>query len=224
MQQRLQLLQHRIDQACAQANRSPTEVRLLPVSKTFTDDRVQQAIDLGLQRFGENRIQDIRSRVEHFSQETIEWVMIGHAQTNKARDIARYAAELQSLDRLPLAESLQQRLTIEQRVLPVFIQVKTATEDSKFGLDPELLFGFLQQLRSFDTLQPVGLMTMATQTEDQTEIRRCFAQLRQLRDQMLEAGFDSIQRLSMGMSGDFELAIAEGATDIRVGSALFGQR
>lgn len=224
MQQRLQLLQQRILRACDQVNRSPAEVHLLPVSKTFDNQQVQQAINLGLHRFGENRIQDIRDRASHFDQQSTQWVMIGHAQTNKAKDIARYASELQSLDRLALAEVLQHRLTLEQRVLPVFIQVKTAQEDSKFGLMPDQLLGFLQQLRDFDTLQPLGLMTMATQTDDQTEIRRCFAQLRQLRDQSLDAGFDSIQRLSMGMSGDFELAIAEGATDIRVGSALFGQR
>lgn len=224
MQQQLEQIQQRIHKACEQAGRAVAEVRLLPVSKTFGHERVQQAIDLGLMRFGENRVQDIRARVEHFQNPAIQWVMIGHAQTNKAKDIARYASELQSLDRLALAQVLQQRLELEQRTLPVFIQVKTAQEQTKSGLEPSELMPFLQQLQAFDRLEPLGLMTMATQTEDQQEIRRCFAALRQLRDQALEQGFDSIQRLSMGMSGDFELAIAEGATDIRVGSALFGQR
>lgn len=224
MQQRLQLIQQRIVQACAKANRAPDTVRLLPISKTFSHDRVQQAIDLGFRRFGENRTQDIRERVEHFGLQPLQWVMIGHVQTNKAKDIARYAAELQSLDRLALAKALQARLELEKRVLPVYIQIKTAAEDSKFGLAPTELLGFLQQLTSYDALAPVGLMTMATQTTDKTEISRCFAQLRQLRDLALEAGFDNIQRLSMGMSGDFELAIAEGATDIRIGSDLFGDR
>lgn len=224
MQQRLQVIQQRIAQACAQANRAPDAVRLLPVSKTFNHERVQQAVDLGLRRFGENRAQDLRERVEHFESQPLQWVMIGHVQTNKAKDIARYAAELQSLDRLSLAKALQTRLEIEQRVLPVYIQIKTAAEDSKFGLEPTELLNFLQQLQPYDALQPVGLMTMATQTDDETEVRRCFAQLRQLCDLALEAGFSDIERLSMGMSGDFELAIAEGATDIRVGSALFGER
>lgn len=224
MQQRLQLIQQRIAQACAQANRAAGSVRLLPVSKTFSHVRVQQAIDLGLSRFGENRAQDLRERTEHFQSQDLQWIMIGHVQTNKAKDIARYAAELQSLDRLSLAKALHHRLQIEQRVLPVYIQIKTAAEDTKFGLEPAELLSFLQQLRHYDALLPVGLMTMATQTQDETEIRRCFAQLRQLRDLALEAGFDDIQRLSMGMSRDFELAIAEGATDIRVGSALFGER
>ncbi len=224
MKQRLQQLLQRIAIACEQAQREPQSVRLLPVSKTFSHELVQQAIMLGLTRFGENRIQDIRSRDEHFAEQPVQWVMIGHAQTNKARDIARYADELQSLDRLALAEALQRRLDGEQRCLPVYIQVKTAQEDSKFGLDPSQLMPFLAQLKHFDRLQPQGLMTMATQTDDPKEIRRCFAQLRLLRDQAQEAGYENITRLSMGMSGDFELAIAEGATDIRVGSALFGHR
>lgn len=224
MQQQLLHIQQRIQDACAQAGRLVSEVRLLPVSKTFAHERVQQAIDLGLTRFGENRVQDLRTRVEHFQDPALAWVMIGHAQTNKAKDIARYASELHSLDRVALAQALQPRLEQEQRTLPVFIQVKTAQETSKSGLEPAELLHFLRELKEFDRLLPQGLMTMATQTTDPTEIRRCFAQLRQLRDLALEQGFESVQRLSMGMSSDFELAIAEGATDIRVGSALFGAR
>ena len=116
MKQRLQQLLQRIAIACEQAQREPQSVRLLPVSKTFSHELVQQAIMLGLTRFGENRIQDIRSRYEHFAEQPVQWVMIGHAQTNKARDIARYADELQSLDRLALAEALQRRLDGEQRL------------------------------------------------------------------------------------------------------------
>jgi len=224
MQQQLQAIQQRIVQACDQAGRDASTVRLLPVSKTFSHDRVQQAIDLGLRRFGESRAQDLRERVSHFTRSDVDWVMIGHVQTNKAKEIARYASELQSLDRLALAQALQQRLELEQRSLRVFIQVKTAREASKSGLEPAELLGFLTQIKSCHRLQPVGLMTMATQTNDANEVRRCFAQLRQLRDQALAQGHANIQRLSMGMSSDFELAIAEGATDIRVGSALFGER
>lgn len=224
MQKRLQSIQERIDQACVAAGRSPSTVRLLPVSKTFSHQHVQQAVALGLTHFGENRVQDIRERAEYFADQPLQWVMIGHAQTNKAKDIARYASELQSLDRWSLADALHQRLVLEQRLLPVYVQIKTAREDTKFGLDPTKMISFLTQLQDLGTLQPVGLMTMATQTDDQNEVRRCFAQLRQLRDHAVAAGFTGIQRLSMGMSGDFELAIAEGATDIRVGSALFGSR
>lgn len=125
---------------------------------------------------------------------------------------------------MALAQSLDHRLQIEQRKLPVLIQVKTAQEQSKSGAEPTALLSLLKEIQQYDTLQPYGLMTMATQTDDEVEIRRCFALLRQLRDQAQQAGFTEIQALSMGMSNDFELAIAEGATEVRVGSALFGVR
>jgi len=224
MQQRLQFIQDRIKQCCEQAGRDPDEVQLLPVSKTFPDELIHQAHALGLQRFGENRAQDLRARYEAFADTPVQWVMIGHTQTNKARDIARYAAELQSLDRLSLATALERRLEREERSLDVLVQIKTAREGSKFGLDPEALPEFLEQLKAFETLRVRGLMTMATQTGDEQEIRRCFALARHWRDRMQEAGHEQLQRLSMGMSGDFELAIAEGATEIRLGSALFGAR
>lgn len=224
MQHRLEQIQQRIKHCCEQVGRQPDEVQLLPVSKTFPHELVRQAHGLGLQRFGENRAQDVRARYEAFADAQIQWVMIGHTQTNKARDIARYAAELQSLDRLSLAEALDRRLQREERSLDVLVQIKTAHEDSKFGLDPDELPHFLKQLQAFETLNVQGLMTMATQTEDEQEIRRCFALARSWRDRMQQAGHEGLQRLSMGMSGDFELAIAEGATEIRVGSALFGSR
>lgn len=224
MQNRLQTILQRIHEAALQSGREPDSVQLLAVSKTHNDAMVQQAIALGLHRFGENRIQDIRQRLDHFADQPAQWIMIGHSQTNKAKDIARYAAELHSLDRLALAQTLDHRLQIEQRQLPVLIQVKTAQEKSKSGVDPAALFALLKEIQQYDTLQPYGLMTMATQTDDKSEIRRCFALLRQLRDQALQEGFTEIQALSMGMSNDFELAIAEGATEVRVGSALFGAR
>lgn len=224
MEQRLAQVRARIEQCCQAVGRDPDEVQLLPVSKTFADELVAQAQALGLQRFGENRAQDLRARFEVFEQSGLQWVMIGHTQTNKARDIARYAHELQSLDRLSLAEALERRLQHEGRALDVLIQIKTAQEESKFGLDPKDLPDFLHQLKGFSTLRVRGLMTMATQTDDEDEIKRCFALARQWRDRMQEAGYEELTRLSMGMSGDFELAIAEGATEIRLGSAIFGPR
>lgn len=224
MQNRLQDIQQRIRLAALQSDREPDSVQLLAVSKTVDPLVVKEALSLGLHRFGENRIQDLQQRVASFSEDHARWVMIGYSQTNKAKDIARYASELHSLDRLSLAQRLDHRLQIEQRRLPVLIQVKTAHEQTKSGVEPAALLELIRQIRNYDTLQPYGLMTMATQTEDENEIRRCFALLRQLRDQALQAGFTEIQALSMGMSNDFELAIAEGATEVRVGSALFGAR
>jgi len=222
--QRLHALRQQIADSCQAAGRPTDSVELLAVSKTFPHELVAEAYQLGLQRFGENRAQDLRARAEYFPTNGPRWVMIGHAQTNKARDIVRYAHELQSLDRLPLAEALERRLQRAGHGLDVLIQLKTAREDSKFGLDPEALPEFMRQLQDFPALRVRGLMTMATQTDDEAEIRRCFRLARTWRDRLQNEGYAEVQRLSMGMSHDFALAIAEGATEVRVGSALFGAR
>ena len=196
---------------------------MLPVSKTFGADVVRAAVGLGLHRFGENKVQEIREKAAALAGEAIDWVVIGHLQTNKAKDVARLASEVQSLDRLELAEALHRRLEVEQRSLDVLVQVKTAREDTKQGLPEEALPAFLEQLRAYPTLRVRGLMTLATLSEDAGEVRACFHRLRELRDRAAAQGH-LLPRLSMGMSGDFPLAIAEGATEVRIGSAIFGSR
>ena len=226
MQSRVQAIRARMDAACARVGRDPSEVSLLPVSKTFDDAAIREAVALGFQRFGENRTQEIAQKAPLLADCNIEWVVIGQLQTNKAKEVARYAHELQSLDRLELAEALDRRLQGEGRSIDVLVQVKTSPEESKSGLEASDLIRFLRELTRFDTLRVQGLMTMAELTPDPQAVRACFAKLRQLRDQARQesiAGI-SLQRLSMGMSGDFELAIEEGSTEIRVGSAMFGSR
>lgn len=213
----------RVDATCRAAGRDPAEVRVLPVSKTFGADAVRAAFALGERRFGENRVQEVREKAPLLADCAIEWVIIGPLQTNKARDVARLAHEVQTLDRIELAEALDHRLQIEGRAIDALVQVKTSPEESKHGLAPEALPGLLAELRRFDTLRVRGLMTIATHTDDTAEVRRCFRQLRGLRDAMMAAGHN-LPRLSMGMSGDFALAIAEGATEVRIGSAIFGAR
>lgn len=223
MQQRLAAIRRNIEQACQKVGRDASEVTLLPVSKTFEDSKVLEAAALGLTRFGENRLPDIRKRCEHMPEQQFEWVMIGHAQSNKARDVARYVSELQSLDRESLAEALEKRLELEERTLDVLIQLKTAAEESKTGLEPADLVAFLQKLKAYPHLHVKGVMTMATQTDDEAEIRRCFSAARSAQQHALEAGYP-VHRLSMGMSQDYVLAIEEGSTELRIGSALFGHR
>jgi pyridoxal phosphate enzyme (YggS family) len=216
-------IRRRVDAACRDAGRDPTEVDILPVSKTVAPEIIRAAVALGLRRFGENKVQEIRSKAESLADCAIDWVMIGHLQTNKVRDVARLASEVQSLDRLELADALQRRLQSEGRVLDVLVQVKTSSEESKYGLAPQQLAAFLDTLRDFPALRVRGLMTLATHSTDATEVRDCFHRLRELRDQAIVQGHD-IPRLSMGMSGDFPLAIAAGATEVRVGTAIFGDR
>ena len=213
----------RVDDACRSAGRDPAEVDILPVSKTFGAGVVRAATTLGLRRFGENKVQEIRDKSPLLADCAIRWVMIGHLQTNKAKDVARLVDEVQSLDRRELAEALHRRLQQEGRVIDVLVQVKTSSEPSKYGLPPAQLPALLDTLRHFDTLRVRGLMTLATQSADAAAVRDCFRRLRELRDQAQAQGH-ALPRLSMGMSGDFALAIAEGATEVRIGSAIFGSR
>ena len=216
-------IRQRVDAACREAGRDPSEVEVLPVSKTFGVETLRAALALGLRRFGENRVQEIRDKQTALADAGIAWVVIGPVQTNKARDVARLAAEVQSLDRLELAEALHRRLQLEGRSIDVLVQVKTSPEESKHGLAPAQLPAFLEQLRAYPSLRVRGLMTVAIQSDNPAEVRDCFRRLRGYRDQAVRDGH-VLPRLSMGMSGDFPLAIAEGATEVRVGSAIFGRR
>lgn len=225
--ERLQRVRQQLAEACRAASRDPDEVTLLPVSKNFGAEVVREAMALGLTRFGENRVQEVREKAAAVGGQApegaaLDWVIIGPLQTNKARDVARLASEVQTLDRIELARALDHRLLHEGRALDVLVQVKTSPEDSKHGVDPADLLALLKQLRPFETLRPRGLMTLATHTDVASEVRRCFAQLRGLREEL--AGEYPLPRLSMGMSGDFALAIAEGATEVRIGTAIFGAR
>jgi pyridoxal phosphate enzyme (YggS family) len=230
---RLAGIQARMAAACRRAGRDPAGVALLPVSKTFGADSVRQAIGLGLRRFGESRMQEVREKSQLLADCPVDWVVIGHLQTNKAKDAAALAAEVQSLDRLELAQALDRRLQPEGRALDVLVQVKTSDEPSKYGLDPAALPDFLRTLaRDFNCLRVRGLMTLAVNSDDANAVRACFRTLRALRDQARAGGLGGawptdgggLDRLSMGMSGDFEWAIEEGSTEVRIGSALFGAR
>src|SRR3546814_421824 len=156
----------------------------------------------------------------------VRWSMIGHLQTNKVKDVLRFASEVQSLDRLSLAQALEKRLQVLGRRIDVLVQVNTSGEASKYGLSPESAMPFLKELAGFDCLRIRGFMTLARFTPDKAEVRRCFRLLRAIRDRArdeLPQG-QLYDQLSMGMSSDFEIAIEEGATIIRVGQAVFGPR
>lgn len=220
---RLEAVQASIDAACRQAGRDPAEVVLLPVSKTFGEDVVREAVGLGLRRFGENKAQEVQAKATAFAGEQLDWVVIGHLQTNKAKTIATYASEVQSLDRLDLAVALDKALQARGRGIDVLVQVKTSSEESKSGIAPEELLPFLDELKAFASLRLRGLMTLAENSEDEARVRVCFRTLYHLRDRARDAGH-AVDRLSMGMSGDYTLAIAEGSTEVRIGSAIFGAR
>lgn len=225
--QRLAFVRQQIDQACHRAGRPPASVRLLPVSKTVDVDRLRLACDAGCTVLGENKVQEAYAKWQALADRPeLQWSVIGHLQTNKAKYIARFATEFQALDSLRVAEALDRRLQIEGRRLTVLVQINTSGEASKFGLPPDAAAGFLQQLKPFSALQVRGLMTLARFDPDLAVVRPCFQRLRLLRDQLQSDAPQgmSLQELSMGMSGDFACAIEEGATLVRIGQAIFGAR
>lgn len=223
----LRAIHARIEAACVAAGRDPDSVRLIPVSKTMGLDKIRAAYDAGERTFGENKVQEAQEKAEALAElPEIRWAVIGHLQTNKARFVARFAHEFQALDSLKVAAELDKRLHNEGRQLDVLVQVNSSGEPQKFGLQPEEVEGFALQLGAFDALRVRGLMTLAVFDSDPQVVAPCFERMQQVRQRLRDN--DRVpgrwDELSMGMSGDFELAIAHGATTVRVGQAIFGAR
>ena len=222
----LATIQQKIADACAKAGREPSSVRLLPVTKTVPAERLRIAFAAGCEEMGENKVQEAREKSELLSDLAIKWCIIGHLQTNKVKYITRFAHEFQALDSLKVAAELDKRLQAADRGMDVYVQVNSSGEASKFGLPPEEVEDFVRQLPDYASLRVKGLMTLAIFSSDHERVRACFVRMRELQERLRQsapAGL-SFDELSMGMSGDFELAIEEGATVVRVGQAIFGKR
>lgn len=218
---RLAALRGRIDDACRRAGREPAEVKLLAVSKTFPAEAVQEAYEAGQRCFGESRQQEAAPKIEALPAD-IEWHFIGGLQRNKARKVVTAFPVIHSVDSLRLAEYLD-RVSAEEGKRPaVFLEVNTAGEASKGGFAPEELLAATAELTAFRHLDLRGLMVIPP--DDPAEARRWFAATRELRDRLRETSGLALPDLSMGMSSDFEDAVLEGSTIVRVGSALFGHR
>ena len=222
----LAIVHSRISDACKKAGRDPNSVRLLPVTKTVSAERLRIAYAAGCHEMGENKIQEAREKSEVLSDLGIKWCIIGHLQTNKAKYLARIADEFQALDSIKVAEALDKRLQIEGRSMDVFVQVNSSGEASKFGLAPDDVQAFVAQLPNYSSLNIKGLMTLAVFSSDRDRVRQCFIKMRELQEMLRQEAPPglSFDELSMGMSGDYEIAIEEGATVVRVGQAIFGKR
>ncbi len=223
----LAAVQARIDAACRRAGRDPAGVRLLPVSKTKPESSLRLAYAAGCRTLGENKVQEAFGKWEAMRDlADLRWSVIGHLQTNKAKLVARFASEFQALDSLRVAEALDRRLQAEGRSLDVFVQINTSGEASKYGLAPGDAAGFIERLPAFTALRVRGLMTLAVFSSEAERVRQCFILLRRLRDRLRQSAPAGVElaELSMGMSGDYEIAIEEGATVVRVGQAIFGAR
>lgn len=216
--------ERRIAAACERVGRDPASVRLLPVSKTWGPDAVRAARACGYVRFGENRVQEARDKAAALASDAVEWAIIGPLQANKVKYLPAFASEFQALASLDIARELDRRFAASGRRLEVLVQVNTSGEATKSGLAPADVPAFVRGLAGLDALDVRGLMTLAANTADRTVVAGCFDTLAGLAARLRDAHGGGWTELSMGMSGDFELAIEHGATCVRLGTAIFGVR
>ena len=218
-------IQERIGKAALRAGRDPTEIRLVAVSKTVSAESIQQAIAAGVTLLGENYVQEARNKIASIGKQ-VEWHFIGHLQSNKARYAVDLFSMIHSVDRLSLAEELDKEANKHGKIVPILIQVNISGEESKSGIDPHETLQLLERIAGLRHLSIQGLMTMPPWFEDPEDARPYFIALRKLREKLSREKIPGValQELSMGMSGDFEVAIEEGATLMRIGTAIFGPR
>lgn len=226
LQENLTQINNRIREACQRASRNRNEVRLLLATKTVEAERVQQVLDLGESLIGENKVQELKEKCSLYKNPTPEVHFIGHLQSNKIKEVIKWANCIESIDRLSLAEKLNNRLEFEQRKIDIFIQVNTSYEESKFGVAPEKAIDLIRSVSALKNLNIKGLMTIGLFSTEPEKVRKCFQLLKkiQVEANALQISGVTLNELSMGMSGDLEIAIEEGATIVRVGTAIFGKR
>jgi hypothetical protein len=228
--ERVRDVRERIAQACERAGRSPDEITVVAVSKTFPMLAIESAQQAGLDHFGENRARQLRDKARvrpgAFKGGDVTWHMIGHLQTNKAKFAARYADWFDALDSTHLAAELDKRAAKNNRVLPCLVQVNITGQEQKYGLDPDETHDFLDRCAQYEHLAVKGLMAMGSFVDDSEEVRGEFQTMRELFETYDATANPRVEmtELSIGMSNDYEVAIEEGSTMVRIGSAIFGPR
>jgi PLP dependent protein len=221
--QHLEGVRNTIAAACRKVGRNPAAVRLVAVSKTVDVERVRQALAAGQNLFGENYLQEARDKIAILGKE-VDWHLVGHLQTNKAKAAAELFDLIHAVDRLKLARALDAAAAQLNKVQDVLLQVNQAGEDTKSGVAPEAAMDLLKEVAQLPHLRVMGLMTMPPWFADPEAARPYFKALRELRDRLQDESGHPLSELSMGMSGDFAVAVEEGATLVRVGTAIFGHR
>ncbi len=219
----LAAVQQRIQAACARAGREPASVTLLAVTKSHPPETVRRAAELGLNLFGENRVQEAKAKIS-MCPNRLRWHMIGHLQSNKCRDAVRLFEMIQSVDSLALAQEINRWAENQAKTLPILLEVNLAGEASKFGYKAERLLAELEQVNALPRIEIHGLMTIPPWTSDPEKVRPVFRQLREVKQRCEQILGAPLPHLSMGMTGDYEVAIEEGATIVRLGTAIFGER
>ncbi|GIU82620.1 MAG: YggS family pyridoxal phosphate-dependent enzyme [Acidobacteria bacterium] len=225
LKQAIETVKKEIEEAAIKVGRNPDEITLIAVSKSHPTSLIEEAIECGLTVFGENRVQEAERKILELGHRDVEWHLIGHLQSNKAKKAVKLFDVIHSVDSIKLASSLERICKEEGRNgfksdrLPIFIQVKLSDEETKSGIVEERLPELIEFVQSCEKLELKGLMTLPPFFEDVEKVRPYFRRLRELRDKHLPNGW-----LSMGMSHDFRIAIEEGATHVRIGTRIFGQR
>lgn len=225
LKENLANVEKNIEQACKNAGRSRDEVTLIAVSKTKPVEMLQEIYDENIRDFGENKVQELCSKMGQLPSD-IRWHMIGHLQRNKVKYIVDKVAMIHSVDSLRLAETIEKEAEKKDVVVPILIEVNVAQEESKFGLKPEEVLPFIEQIASFPHIQIKGLMTIAPYVENAEENREIFRELKKLSVDIAAKNINNVTMsvLSMGMTGDYMVAVQEGATMVRVGTGIFGAR
>jgi pyridoxal phosphate enzyme (YggS family) len=213
----------RLRAACERAGRTPAEVLLLGVTKGHTPEAVREALDLGLTTFGENKIQEARVKIP-MCPARAHWHFIGHLQSNKCRDAVQFFEMIEGVDSLAIATEINKWAEKSAKTVPILLEVNAAGESSKFGASPQALKDNFLKINALPKLEIHGLMTIAPYANDPEKVRPIFRKMHQLKKECEDILGAPLPHLSMGMSGDFEVAIEEGATIVRIGTALFGER
>lgn len=219
-------IQKKIVSAAQRANRDPQSILLMPVTKTVAPEAIIEAISCGFAMIGENKVQEIQAKYSALEAFPHKTHLIGHLQTNKVKDVVGLVDCIQSLDSLRLAKKLQDRLAYEDKTIEALVQVNVSGEQSKSGVSPEEALALIKEVIQMDRITLRGLMTIGANVDDEKVIRQGFRQLAMLQQEAQQrfSHQADFSVLSMGMSGDMEIAIEEGATLVRVGSAIFGKR
>lgn len=225
VQENLIAVQAKIEAACKRSGRDPKEVTLIAVSKTKPISMIQEAIEAGKKEFGENKAQEMREKHETLPND-LKWHFIGHLQTNKVKYVVGRASLIHSVDSLHLAEAIEKESAKQNLVSDILVEVNVAQETSKFGLKISEVETLLQKIAKFPHIHVCGLMTIAPYVSDPEQNRDIFCQLKKLSVDIATKNIDNIDMsvLSMGMTGDYEVAVEEGATHVRVGTGIFGER
>ncbi len=222
----VKMIRERIARCCERIGRDPVEVTLVAVAKTFPAETVREVVQAGVGDIGENYVQELQHKRDVLGDKGIRWHFVGHLQGNKARMVAPFAHLIHAVDSVALARELDRRVREAGRVQDVLIEVNTTGEGSKFGVRPDGAASLVRSMQPLPNLRIAGLMTIGPFLPDPEGSRPMFRLLRELRDSIAAVPQDNVtmRHLSMGMTGDFEVAIEEGATIIRIGTAIFGHR